>query len=136
MKCIEIVGGFDPSFFMYGEDDNYMLRVKYYGLKIGVCPSAKIYHDRQFRDYQKRADLYDKKKEVMIYFKDLNKSLIGKIIRFLISQSKATLKDILHLRFGNILTDIYSIFYLIVSLREIVKSREQAKQKCAFIRSI
>lgn len=136
MKCVEIVGGFDPSFFMYGEDDNYILRVKYYGFKIGICPTAKIYHDREFRDNKKWDGLYAKKKEIINYFTDLNKSLIEKGIGFFILQSKATLKDILHLRLKNIINDISTIFHLIVSFRTIVRSRNQAKQRCAFIKPI
>lgn len=133
IRYVKLVGGFDPTFFMYGEDDNYVQRVKYYGLKIGICPLAKIYHDRQFWDYEKWDGLYVKKKTIIVYFKDLNKSLIEKSVEFCISQSKATLKDILHLRFKNIVIDIYTIFHLIVSLGEIVKSRKQAKRRCAFL---
>jgi GT2 family glycosyltransferase len=129
MKCIEIVGGFDPSFFMYGEDDNYVLRVKYHGFKIGICPSAKIYHDRQFRD-----GLFARKKARIIYFKDVNKSLLEKSVRFFLSQSKVTFKDIFHFRPKNIFIDIQVIAHVITSFREIVRSRKQAKQKCAFIR--
>lgn len=44
-KTLEIVGGFDPIFKHYEEDDNYLNRVIYHGLKIGVCPSARIIHD-------------------------------------------------------------------------------------------
>jgi GT2 family glycosyltransferase len=44
-KTLEIVGGFDPLFFHYGEDNNYCHRVKYHGFKIGVVPTTKIYHD-------------------------------------------------------------------------------------------
>lgn len=44
-KTLDIVGGFDPIFKHYEEDDNYINRVIYHGLKIGVCPSAKIVHD-------------------------------------------------------------------------------------------
>ena len=42
---LETVGGFDPIFKHYEEDDNYLNRVQYHGLKIGVCPSAQIVHD-------------------------------------------------------------------------------------------
>ena len=48
-KCLETVGGFSPSFFHYGEDDNYCERVLFHDLKIGVCPSATIFHDREQR---------------------------------------------------------------------------------------
>ena len=44
-KTLETVGGFDPVFFHYGEDDNYINRVLYHGLKIGICPNLRIVHD-------------------------------------------------------------------------------------------
>lgn len=47
--CLERVGGFSPSFFHYGEDDNYTQRLKFHQLKLGVLPSARIYHDREQR---------------------------------------------------------------------------------------
>jgi GT2 family glycosyltransferase len=45
VKTLNIVGGFHPIFFLYGEDDNYCQRVLYHGLEIGVVPSAYIIHD-------------------------------------------------------------------------------------------
>ena len=47
--CIEKVGGFDPLFFHYGEDRNYCQRVNYHQYKIGIVPSASIFHDREDR---------------------------------------------------------------------------------------
>ncbi|MGF1555899.1 glycosyltransferase family 2 protein [Paucihalobacter sp.] len=52
-KCLETVGGFDPLFFHYGEDDNYCQRVSYHGFKIGVIPNTYIIHDRADRIYEK-----------------------------------------------------------------------------------
>lgn len=46
---VELVGGFDPVFFHYGEDENYVQRVKYQGKKVGVCPHVRIFHDRETR---------------------------------------------------------------------------------------
>lgn len=48
-KCLEIVGGFDPLFFHYGEDDNYCQRASYHGFKIGVLPQVFVIHDREER---------------------------------------------------------------------------------------
>lgn len=45
-STIEKIGGFDPVFFHYGEDDNYCQRVLYHKLKIGVVPTVSIKHDR------------------------------------------------------------------------------------------
>lgn len=44
---LEMVGGFDPIFFVYGEDDNYLNRVEYFGKWVGVIPKAQIIHDHQ-----------------------------------------------------------------------------------------
>jgi N-acetylglucosaminyl-diphospho-decaprenol L-rhamnosyltransferase len=46
-KCIETVGGFSPVFYHYAEDDNYVHRMHYHGLKLGVYPLAKMFHDRE-----------------------------------------------------------------------------------------
>lgn len=48
--CIETIGGFNPLFFHYGEDDDYLNRVRYHGLKIGIYPGTAIYHDREKRE--------------------------------------------------------------------------------------
>ena len=42
---LETVGGFDPIFFHYEEDDNYLQRVLYHNLKVGICPLATAIHD-------------------------------------------------------------------------------------------
>jgi GT2 family glycosyltransferase len=46
-KCIETVGGFSPSFFHYGEDDNYVDRVHFHQFKVGVLAAAMLFHDRE-----------------------------------------------------------------------------------------
>ncbi len=52
-KTLEMIGGFDPIFFHYGEDDNYVQRVQYHKLKVGVVPESTLYHDREGRLHQK-----------------------------------------------------------------------------------
>lgn len=44
-KTLETVGGFDPIYFHYAEDDDYLHRVRYHGWKIGICPQLRIVHD-------------------------------------------------------------------------------------------
>lgn len=134
MKCIETVGGFDSSFFMYGEDDNYMQRVKYYGFKIGICPEARIYHDRECRD-NRTLEKYPGQISQMIDFRDLNKSLFIQSIMFIISQIKAILKSLLLFRMRNTIINLKTMFNVIGSFPEIVASRNQAKHRCAFLLS-
>jgi GT2 family glycosyltransferase len=45
-EAIKQVGGFDPLFKHYGEDDDYINRLHQKGLKLAVDTTSIIYHDR------------------------------------------------------------------------------------------
>lgn len=58
-KCITDVGVFDDELFAhYGEDDNYLNRVRFFGFRVGVCPNARIYHDREDREGKKAESIF------------------------------------------------------------------------------
>lgn len=48
-KALLDVGGFSPAFAQYGEDDNYIDRLHWRGLRCGVVPAAAAVHDRAGR---------------------------------------------------------------------------------------
>ena len=54
---IEKVGGFNPYFFHYGEDNEYVNRLHFHQKKILLCTSSKVVHDGKQElgkvDYQK-----------------------------------------------------------------------------------
>ncbi len=137
MKCVERVGGFDPEFFMYGEDDNYILRFRYHGYKVGVCPSSIIYHDRDLRDPQREKIAFDirhrETNSVMVKFKDINNSLFGLYINTVFSRCYSIFKDLFRGRFRSSATNTNVLAKVIFRLPDIVRSRRQAKTKCAFI---
>lgn len=57
IAVIRTIGGFNPLFFHYGEDHNFLDRAFYHGFTLKVIPNTFAYHDRkQFgnkRLYQK-----------------------------------------------------------------------------------
>ena len=59
---IENVGGFNPYFFHYGEDNEYVNRLKFHGKKIILCPESKVVHDGKQElnkvNYLKYQDLF------------------------------------------------------------------------------
>lgn len=59
-KCLEVVGGFSPLFYHYGEDREYAQRLTYYGLKLGFTTCTKIRHDREGRTFQTRSSNYSR----------------------------------------------------------------------------
>jgi GT2 family glycosyltransferase len=111
-ECIERVGGFNPSFFHYGEDNNYIQRANYYKLKVGVLPNCNIYHDRENRkvNFKFKDELLLFKRIIILKvsnpfsnysFIDVYKKLIEELIM-----------SILFLRFGIIKRTISKIFLL------------------------
>lgn len=73
-KCIETIGGFNPIFHMYGEDDNYIHRLHYHGYKVGIYPFAKIYHDREDKNTTISENQYEKdiKKSLLVKYSNPN----------------------------------------------------------------
>lgn len=45
-KTLDRVGGFDPLFFLYGEDDDWCARAERLGFTIAVIPAARAIHAR------------------------------------------------------------------------------------------
>ncbi len=48
-KVIEKIGGFNPLFFHYSEDNNYYQRLVYHHIKVLLVPQARMCHDRMER---------------------------------------------------------------------------------------
>lgn len=78
-ECLQKVGGFDPIFFMYGEDNNYCQRVIYHGFKNGIVSKSFLRHDRKDRytDKQRNAhkigsELTKLQRKWLVQFADIN----------------------------------------------------------------
>ncbi len=63
-ECVEIVGGFDPLFDHYGEDNNYLDRIRYHGFEVGIVPNSIMYHDRGQRGGNSSRNPFARKMEV------------------------------------------------------------------------
>lgn len=73
-STLKTIGGFCPLIFHYGEDDDYLNRMRYHGIKIGVCPSSRIIHDSSHR-LENSASLANKaNREGMHEFLNINTS--------------------------------------------------------------
>jgi GT2 family glycosyltransferase len=79
-STLDIIGGFDPIFFHYGEDDNYLNRLFYNGLKLGICPCLRIIHDSD-----RPRPLYESREQEVLWlieYTDINKNIdLNKEIR-------------------------------------------------------
>lgn len=73
-KTLETIGGFCPLIYHYGEDDDYMNRLHYHGLQMGLVPSARIVHDSGVRLDNSQELLIKANKENLDVFLNINNS--------------------------------------------------------------
>lgn len=76
-RTLETVGGFDPIFFLYGEDDNYLQRMEYHGVKLGLIPKVQIIHDHQETEKNKTREyrLYRAEQSKLVEYANILKPL-------------------------------------------------------------
>lgn len=98
-KTLEVVGGFNPIFYHYEEDGDYLNRVIYHGLKIGVCPAARIVHDHHSKNpVGEQIKLREKQLKIYEYV-NLNKpfnsisSILYYIRKWLVSALKGNFRS-------------------------------------------
>lgn len=85
-ECLLKVGGFDPVFPHYGEDNDYVKRVLFHGYKVGVA-KCFIYHERIISRKERGRDPHElniNRLHILNLFvlKNLNKPFILNIFSF------------------------------------------------------
>lgn len=73
-KVLETIGGFDPIFFLYGEDDNYLQRMYYHKQKVGLVPKSVIIHDHITTSREEKAETlsYREKQILLVKYTNIN----------------------------------------------------------------
>lgn len=124
-QTIEVVGGFNPFFFQYGEDRDYVNRCHYFNMKVGFVPSAVAYHDRvQFDSDFKNATL--KRNALLLeLFDPRNSNNISRLVSIL---QKKVIKDILRLRLQQLKSDNSELRYYQHNFKTILKISEMVKK--------
>jgi len=129
--CLLKIGGFDPIYPHYGEDNDYVHRVRYHGYKVGICPHTKATHDRNQNTDTTKINP-DKKFHTrfirhLINLKDLrtsdNKLVINVYKGLLIS----TGKNLLRLRFADILMELKVVIKVSSYFKEAKAHRKLSK---------
>jgi len=104
-RCLNVVGGFSPSFFHYGEDDNYIQRCHFHGILVGVSAMALAHHDRETRSVNKYFDpeVLELRRSVLNYSDPRTmvdpaaekSKLVRKIVQYTLSFQRTELKKVL-----------------------------------------
>lgn len=131
--AIEKVGGFDPLFFQYGEDDNYCQRLRYHNLKVGVVPNTFILHDREERDvvsYLSKSNDYLKfrERQLKLRFANVNMDDISGLDDQIKIKQRQWRKNFMKLKMKNASMMKLEIEMLLRLRGEIISSRTKNKQ--------
>lgn len=125
--CINIVGGFSPSFPHYGEDDNYLDRVLFHGLKVGIVPNTFSIHDREHRKMTESKEMYFDSYIVHL----ITASSIHKIQD--VSLMFLWAKNIKNVLKHKSLVPLKYAFILLVKWRVVKSNKERSKKRFAFM---
>jgi GT2 family glycosyltransferase len=133
-NTIEKIGGFDPLFPHYGEDDDYINRLHYYGLKMAVVPSAIITHDITMKSWE--AIKFNKNRQLifaLMELKDIRLSFKYLLFQFLTARMGKLLRLLL-LRKWKEFNLMFAVYFATVGkLPSIVRSRKMAKQSHSYL---
>ena len=76
--AIETVGGFDPLYFAYGEEEDFCRRLKYFNYKLAVTFKSPVLHLRNYNDQKinKFREFLRLKGRYLFILKDINRELL------------------------------------------------------------
>lgn len=127
VKCLEKVGGFDPLFFHYEEDVDFLNRAQFHGFKVAICPNAVGYHSRKRvhsdKDYFSYSGRARNKNICLVILKNINSNLLTCTIAFFRYFIKKNIKNLIQLNFKRFLSDYSVIFDVIGKLPIIIRHR-------------
>ena len=127
IKTLKEIGGFSPTFPHYGEDSNYIDRIKYKKGLIGIVPSLKVVHDRSERVVDNDKKIYFGYTTSLKELSNPNMTLIRAIFRNIIIVFYGIIK------YKSIKPVLY-LFRIIISLKQIVYNKKiSIENKCAFL---
>jgi len=123
IDCLRKVGLFDPIFFHYGEDHDFLNRVRYFKYKVGIVTDTISYHDREQRVITKN------KQQKMMYFAvlvdvtNINNSFISAASKAIWFHVKLTLANAVHFRTRLVVEQQKDFYTLLRKTLEVLQAR-------------
>ena len=134
-QCVEIVGGFDSIFPHYGEDNDYIRRVQYWGGKIGVDTATVAYHEHPIvkNNMTLEQEIYRQRLVYMGIWKDINYSAVRGVIACWSVLCRKLMKSLLHVDIKGLKLYWHAWVEAYKSKNEIILHRQLSKKKGAFL---
>lgn len=127
-KCLLTIGGFSPVFPHYGEDNNFIDRLLFHNIKLGVVCKALAIHDRENRPASK-----DRTNYILCYINQLIllSNITAKYVRF--RKLKFLMQLMVCFRKVGVFVTIKYLYKIFRQYKEIRRAREMSKRGFAFL---
>ncbi len=126
IALIKKIGGFNPLFFHYSEDNNYYHRMVYYGVKTLLVPNTFMYHDRLLQGNMQAFNHHRLRRDLLLEACNINQGFIKCLFRWMKILIRCYSKD-LHSHQYHIGAFTTQMLWIIWHCRKIIKSRKLEK---------
>lgn len=134
IRAVKKIGLFDPLYFHYGEDDDYIHRARYHGFKIGIVPSAKIVHDAVFKTWEMLEFNFARRNTIdIVKLKDINYSFRSNFNVYLKSSIDELTTHLLFRQWKKMFFKMRLLWKLVLAVRKVNRSYYDSKKEGAFI---
>lgn len=130
IALIKKIGGFNPLFFHYSEDNNYYHRMVYHGVKTLLVPDAHMYHDRKLQGNTEAFNRKRLRRDIILEACNINQGLPKCFWRWFKILIRCYTKDIRNHQY-RIGAFTWEILWLIGHSPSIIHSRKKEKQQGA-----
>lgn len=125
-EALLTVGGFSPAFRQYGEDDNWIHRLRFHGLKAGVVTSAGAVHDRACRTESKEQRMRLKCVSTVVKLSDPGRCLAWMMLREPLELIGMSVKNLS-------LVPLKFLPSFLSRYPELIRHRKESREKGAFL---
>lgn len=130
-SVLRIVGGFSPLFYHYGEDKDYINRLRYHGYRMGYSPRVFGCHDREYREVTRHAFFRSERVYLLSEYANVNYSYFKAFGYGILASIKKAMQSSIRGKGKDAFTYLGISGQLLIHTRKIVRIRKETFHKKA-----
>lgn len=131
--CIEKTGGFDPVFFHYSEDIDWIQRTRYWGFEVGVTAHTRIAHFGTHAGLDSQRQYAFERNFALLALKDIRSKFLGRFLLFTKTSWDKFTTGILFGRWKDAMFHAKLFVEILSRLSEIRELRRNCRQPGAYL---
>lgn len=131
---LRVVGGFSPLFYHYGEDKDYINRLKFHGYLLGYSPNVFGCHDREYRQVTRDAFFRSERVYLLSEYANINRPFAKAFGYGVLAGIKKAMQSLLRGKGKDAISYLGITGKLVMRTREIASIRKETSyQQANFI---